>query len=195
MMGQNVEVNHLTTRQNLLNNRSYKTLLLSALVLILLLSGLAAAQEPYYYHTISSRSISVLGGRTAKVNFMYQLSHSRQFKLSALYIYDTYAKDRNEIKSDIWNLNLHFQWTLMNQGKFFLNWTLGGGTYYFTAKDKLNIKLTEWHVDFVAGLQAEFYLVKNTLAITVDYDIIYMPWSKIYQFLHVPNAGLTFFFF
>jgi hypothetical protein len=195
MMGQNVEPNHSMTRQNLLSNRSYKTPFFSTLVIILLLTGLAAAQEPYYYHTISSRSISALGGRTAKINFMYQLSHSRQFKLSALYIYDSYSQDRNEIKSDIWNLNLHFQWTLMNQGKFFLNWALGGGTYYFTATDKLGIKLTEWHVDFVTGFQAEFYLVKNTIALTVDYDIIFMPWSDIYQFLHVPNAGLTFFFF
>lgn len=195
MTGQNVEANYSMTRQNLLSNRSYKTPLLNTLAIILLLSGLAVAQEPYYYHTINSRSISALGGRTAKVNFMYQLSRSRQFKLSTLYIYDSYTQDSNEIKTDIWNLNLHLQWTLMNQGKFFLNWALGGGTYYFTAIDLLDIKLTEWHVDFVLGFQGEFYLVKNTLAITVDYDIIFMPWSDIYQFLHVPNVGLTFFFF
>lgn len=195
MTEQNVEANHSMTRPNLLSNRSYKTSLLSILAFILLLTGSAAAQEPFYYHTINSKSISLMGGRTAKVNLMTQLSRSRQFKLSALYIYDSYSQDSDKIKTDIWNLNLQLQWTLMNQGKFFLNWALGGGTYYYTAKDLLDIKLTEWHVDFVLGFQAEFYLIKNTVAITVDYDIIYMPWSDIYQFLHVPNAGLTFFFF
>lgn len=181
----------------LLRYKGSKThkLLFLALAFVLMLSGFSAAQEPYYFHTIHSHSLSAMGGRTAKVNYTYQVSHSRQFKLSTLYIHDSYNQDRNEIKSDIWNLNLQFQYIVMHQGKFFLNWSFGAGTYYFTAKDLLDITINEWHVDFLTGAQAEIYIVKNTLALTFDYDIIFMPWSDIYEFLHVPNVGISFHFF
>jgi hypothetical protein len=171
-------------------------LIVCLMIGLLFLAGIPSlAQDTYYYHTIHSHGLSVIGGRTVKANYLHQMSHNRQFKLSTLYIYDSFTKDRNQIKSNIYNLNLHFQYILMNQGKFFLNGALGAGTYYLTAKDLLDIKLNEWHVDFVVGVQAEFYIVKNTFSLTFDYDILYMPWSKIYEFLHLPNVGLTFYFF
>jgi hypothetical protein len=76
-----------------------------------------------------------------------------------------------------------------------LNFAFGGGGYYLAAKDLLNIKLKEWRVNLAVGLQAEFYIVRNTLALTVDYDLLYMPLSKIYYFMHIPTAGLTFYLF
>jgi hypothetical protein len=37
-------------------------------------------------------------------------------------------------------------------------------------------------------------LQRNRLAIVVDYDFLYMPFSDLYDFLHVPTAGLAVFF-
>ncbi len=163
--------------------------------LLLLIPGFVSAQEHYYFHTIHSHGLSVAGGRTAKLNYTYQVSHLRQMKFSGIYIYDTYDQDRNRIKANIFNANFQFQYHLVNSDKLFLNFAVGGGGYYLAAKDLLNIKHKEWRVNLAMGLQAEFYIVRNTLALTVDYDLLYMPLSKIYDFMHLPTAGLTFYLF
>ena len=165
------------------------------ITLAFLLPKPALAQDPYYFHTIHSHGLSFIGGRTAKINYLYQLTRNRQFKLSGTYIYDAYNQGNNRIKSNIYVTNVQFQYNLANAERFFLNCGFGLGGYYLSAKDRLNIKHQEWRVDFTAGVQAEFYLVRNTLALTIEYDLLYLPWSKIYEFLHVPTGGLTFYFF
>lgn len=163
--------------------------------LLLLLPGFSSAQELYYFHTIHSHGLSVAGGRTARLNYTYQVSHLRQLKISGIYIYDAYNQGRNRIKSNIFNADVQFQFHLVNKSQAFLNFAIGGGGYYLTSKDVLSIKHKEWRVNFAAGLQAELYIVRNTLALTVDYDFLYMPWSKIYEFMHIPTAGITFYLF
>lgn len=163
--------------------------------LLLLLPGFSSAQELYYFHTIHSHGITFAGGRTARLNYAYQVSHVRQLKLSGIYTYNTYNQNRNHIASNLFNLNVQFQYHLANKNQMFLNFSIGGGGYYLTAKDVLKIQHKEWRVNFVAGAQAEFYIIRNTLALTIDYDFLYMPWSKIYYFMHIPTAGITFYLF
>lgn len=166
-----------------------------AILFTFFLSESTLAQEPYYFHTIHSHGLSAIGGRTAKINYMYQINRRRQLKLSGTYIYDTYNQGRNRIKANIYVSDIQFQYNLISANEFFLNCGFGAGGYYLSAKDLLNIKHKEWRFNFVAGIQAEFYIVRNVLALTVDYDIFYMPWSKIYEFMHIPTAGVTVFFF
>ncbi len=165
------------------------------IILITFISSDISAQQPYYFHTVHSNAISFVGGRTAKINYMYQISRIRQLKISGTYIYDSYDQGRNHVNSNIYLANAMFQYNLINSNRFFLNLGLGGGGYNLVAKDRLNIKHKEWRFDFVGGIQAEFYIVNNTIALTFDYDILYMPWSKVYEFMHVPTAGITLFFF
>lgn len=168
---------------------------LYALILGVMLCGSLGAQEPYYFHTIHTHGFTLAGGRTVKLNYMYQVSRSRQFKLSGIYIRDSYNLDRNEVTADVYNLNLQFQYVLLNFDKVFVNVSLGAGGHYLRASDLLNVKYDEWRVDFVAGGQMEFYLIRNKIALTLDYDFLFTPWSRIYDFLHLPNAGLTLFLF
>jgi len=181
----------------LINHKIYKRFLYSiftACFLVCIFENLAA-QKPYYFHTIHSHGLSLTAGRTVKLNYMHQLTHVRQFKLSGAYIYDSYSQDRNKIKAQIYNMNFQFQYQVIYNKNFFLNMALGFGGYHLYSKDLLNIKHSEWSVNFVTGVQAEFYIKKNDLALTLDYDIFYMPWGKIYEILHVPTVGLTFFLF
>lgn len=169
-------------------------------LLFMLLSGafcshIGFAQEPYYFHTIHSNGLSFVAGRTIKLNYLYQLSRMRQLKLSGTYVYDSYDQGRNRIRANVFLANAQFQYQLIHSNQFFINLALGGGGYHLQAKDKLNIKHKEWRFNFLGGVQVEYYIVKNTLALTFDYDILYLPWSKIYEFLHVPTAGVTLFFF
>lgn len=159
------------------------------------LSESTLAQEPYYFHTIHSHGLSFIGGRTARINYMYQISRIRQLKISGTYIYDSYDQGRNHIKTNSYIANVQFQYNLINSNQFFINLAFGGGGYNLIANDRLNIKHKEWRFNFVGGIQAELYVVKNILALTIDYDVLYMPWSKIYEFMHVPTAGITLFFF
>jgi len=153
------------------------------------------AQEPYYFHTIYSNGLSFVAGRTIKLNHLYQLSRMRQLKLSGTYVHDSYDQGRNRIRANLFFATAQFQYQLIHSNQFFINLTCGGGGYHLQSKDKLNIKHKEWHFNFLAGLQFEYYIAKNTMALTLDYDILYLPWSKIYEFLHVPTAGVTLFFF
>jgi hypothetical protein len=165
------------------------------MILITFISKAIFAQEPYYFHTIHSHGLSFIAGRTVKINYMYQMSRSRQLKISGTYIYDSYDQGRNHVKSNLFLLNALFQYSIISKEQFFLNLALGGGGYNLVGKDRLNIKHKEWRFNFVGGIQAEYYIVNNTIALTLDYDILYLPWSKIYEFMHVPTVGITLFFF
>lgn len=153
------------------------------------------AQEPYYFHTIHSHGLSFTAGRTVRLNYMYQLSRIRQLKLAGTYVYDSYDQGRDHVKTNLFLANAMFQYKLINSNQLFLNLAIGGGGYNLVGKNVQRIKVKEWRFNFVGGIQAEYYIVKNTLALTLDYDILYLPWSKIYEFLHVPTAGITLFFF
>jgi len=165
------------------------------ILLTVLLYDSTFAQKPYYFHTIHSHGLSFIAGRTAKINYMFQMSRTRQLKISGTYIYNSYDQGRNHIRSNLFLANALFQYSIINKDQFFLNLALGGGGYNLVAKDRLNIKHKEWRFNFVGGIQAEYYIVNNTIALTLDYDILYLPWSKIYEFIHVPTAGITLFFF
>lgn len=165
------------------------------LLVVVMLCGSLNAQEPYYFHTIHTHGLTLAGGRTIKLNYMYQSSRSRQFKFSGNYIRDSYNLGRNEITTNVYNVNLQFQYVLLHFDKVFVNVSLGPGGYYLRAKDLLDIQYKEWRVNFVAGGQVEIYLIRNKIALTLDYDFFYTPWSRIYDFLHLPNAGLTLFLF
>ncbi|MBN2008765.1 hypothetical protein JW960_05430 [candidate division KSB1 bacterium] len=153
--------------------------------------NIAQTQNPFYYHTIHTHGISVLGGRTFKMNYIYQMNHNSQFKLSGTYIYDNYDQNRDRISADIFNLTFQMQYNLIHKKKLFLNPVIGVGGYYLRAKDLLNINNKEWKFSFVTGLQAEYYVVRNVLAVTIEYDFLYMPWSNIYNFMHIPTLGVT----
>lgn len=183
-----------------------KKLILWPKTLIIIMTGLVwselfittptmLAQEPYYFHTINSHGLSLGAGRTTRLTYLYQLKHNRQLKLSGTYIYDSYDQGRNHIKNNIYNVNAQFQYHLINKNRLFLNYAVGLGGYHLAAKDLLNIKHREWKFTFVAGFQAEYYIARNRFAITLDYDFLLMPWSRIYNFLHVPTVGVIMFFF
>lgn len=176
------------------NRKSYQ--IFGIILGLLILTGMSYSQEPYYFHTIHSHGLSLTGGRTAKMSYMYQASRKRQIRLSGTYTYDSYDIGRNHIKTNIYNVHIMpLQLNLLNKNRFFLHTGVGGGGYYFIARDLIGIKHKEWRFSFVWGLQAQLYLVRNFMALTVDYDIQYMPWSRIYEFFHVPTAGITFFFY
>lgn len=169
--------------------------LLFLVIMVAFCSWRSYAQEPYYFHSIHSSGLSLSAGRTIKLNYMYQLTRMRQLKLSGTYVHDSYDQGQNRIRANLFFANAQFQYQLIHSSQFFINLTIGGGGYHLLAKDRLNLKLKEWRFNFLGGIQAEYYIVKNSLALTLDYDILYLPWSKIYEFLHVPTAGVTLFFF
>jgi hypothetical protein len=170
--------------------------LLAGLIVIFLGSfNQVFAQDSYYYHTIHSHGLTTNFGRTVKLNYLYQLGHSRQLKLSGIYVYDNYNQARNQVQANIFHTHVQMQWTVYHQDKFFCNLATGGGVYYLRAKDLLSIKFQEWRPNFVGGIELEYFVKRNTIALTLNYDFFYMPWSKIYDYLHVPTAGISFFFF
>ncbi|MDZ7359405.1 MAG: hypothetical protein ONB46_01585 [candidate division KSB1 bacterium] len=160
----------------------------------LLPAGLLA-QDSYYYHTIHSSALAATYGRTYKGHYAYQLSRLRQVKLSGIYVFDEYTQsDGNRIKADVYNLGLQFQYNVIHLGNLFLSVNLGAGVYQIKAGDLIGIKFKETKVNFLGGAQLEYYLRKNRLALLVDYDALYFPFSKLYEVLHVPTAGLGIFF-
>lgn len=175
-------------------NNKLATCFFTALMM-LMLPSLASGQDVFYYHTESSHGLSFVGGRTARINYMYQMSHSQQFKMSGSWIRDTFENNGNEITSNTYSLDLQLQYNLINIGRFFLNGGFGFGGYFLQAKDVFNNKAEEWRFNFVGGGQAEFYIVRNSIALTLDYDVLITPWSKVYNVIHVPAAGVTFYFF
>ncbi len=153
------------------------------------------AQDSYYYHTIHSHALTANFGRTVKLNYLYQLGHARQLKISGIYVYDNYDQGRNQVQANIFHTHLQLQWNVFHNENFFYNMSAGGGIYYLRAKDLLAIKFNEWRPGFIGGMELEYFVKRNTIALTMNYDFCYMPWSKIYDFLHIPTAGISFFFF
>lgn len=147
------------------------------------------AQE-YYYHTINSHSLTALAGRTVKLNYEYQISHIRQLKFSGGYLLDKFTAERDQVKANMYFLSGLFQYQLFHFNRIFLNGGIGLGGDYVEAKNQIDQKHSEWDLHFVGGLQAEYYLSGGDLALTFDYDVFYMPWSKLYSFLHAPMIGI-----
>lgn len=157
-------------------------------------ASLFAQQDLYYFHTIHSSSFAAMYGRTVKAHYAYQLSHRRQLKISGAFVSDDYTKNNDDIRADVYNVNLQFQYNMINKKKFFSGVHVGVGGYLLNAEDEIGLKQKERNVNFVGGAQAEFYIWRNNLALVVDYDVLYMPFSKVYRFLHIPTAGLSIFF-
>lgn len=177
----------------LLAMRSHMKKALSTFLLFLP-TALVAQQEAYYFHTIHSSSLAAMYGRTYKVHYAYQLTHSRQLKLSGLYVFDEYTQNNNRIEADLYNLNVQFQYNLAHVNKVFFGIHLGVGGYLLKAVDLIGLEQKERKINFVGGVQGEYYVRRNSLAIVVDYDILYLPFSDIYEFLHVPTLGVGLFF-
>jgi len=161
---------------------------------VLLPAAAMAQQNLYYYHTIRSSSLAAAYGRTMKVHYAYQASHNRQFKLSGLFIDDKFSINNNRVEADLYNINLQFQYNLIHKKKLFIGMHIGLGGYLLNAKDLIGIEQKERNVNLAGGLQAEYYLWRNNLALVIDYDILFMPFSDVYEFLHVPTGGLGIYF-
>lgn len=165
-------------------------LLIAVVLLAWLAPATSPAQQDWYYHTIHSSSLALQYGRTAKLTYANQMSRTRQFKLSLYYVFDEYDSGDDRIKSDMYNLNLEFQYHVLHFGPAFVNAHAGFGGYYLQAKNLIDQKHDETKFSFVTGVQGEYFIQKSTLAIVVDYDILYTPWSDVYEFLHLPRIGL-----
>jgi len=164
---------------------------LLSLSLFFLPASLFAQQDLYYFHTIHSSSLAAMYGRTIKAHYTYQLSHRRQLKISGMFVSDEYTKNNDDINADVYNLSVQFQYNLLNKKKFFSGVHVGVGGYLLNAEDEIGLKQKERNVNFIGGVQAEFYVWRNSLAVVADYNVLYMPFSKVYRFLHVPTAGLS----
>lgn len=162
--------------------------------LIVFPASLLAQQDLYYYHTVRSSSLAAQFGRTVKAHYTYQATHSRQFKISGLFIDDEFSLGENRVEADIYNLNLEFQYQLLHKKQMFLGMHLGLGGYLLNSKDRIGVEQKERNVNLAAGLQAEYYIWRNNLAVVIDYDILFMPFSDVYEFLHVPTGGLGIYF-
>jgi len=161
---------------------------------VLLPATVAAQQDLYYYHTIRSSSLAAQYGRTVKAQYAYQVSHNRQFKLSGLFIDDKFSINNNRVEADLYNVNLQFQYNLIHKKKLFIGMHIGLGGYLLNSKDLIGIEQNERNVNLAGGLQAEYYIWRNNLALVIDYDILFMPFSDVYEFLHVPTGGLGIYF-
>lgn len=166
----------------------------SFLFFLLLPTTLLAQQDQYYYHTIRSSSLAAQYGRTMKAHYAYQVTHNRQFKISGLFIDDKFSINNNRVEADLYNVNLQFQYNLIQKKKLFIGMHIGLGGYLLNAKDLIGIEQKERNVNLAGGLQAEYYIWRNNLALVIDYDILFMPFSDVYEFLHVPTGGLGIYF-
>ena len=158
--------------------------------LIMLLLPATGMTQGWYMHTINSHSIDAQAGRTLRLNYNYQMSHSRQLKITGIYVVDEFTENRDEIRANIYMLNLGLQYQLLNISQFFVNYSFGLGGDFVRARNQIDQKHEEWDLHFQSGIQGEMYFSGGNLAIVLDYDFIAMPFSKLYEFLHVPTAGL-----
>ena len=163
-------------------------------LLMLLPVTLFAQQGSYYFHTIHTNSLAFMIGRTFKGTYAYQLSRLRQLKITGIYVSDDYEQDTNRIQADIYNVGLQFQYNFINIKKIFFSANLGLGVNYLNAKDLIDITHEKFTLSFAGGFQGEYYFDQNRWAILVDYDILYLPFTDLYEFLHVPTIGLGIFF-
>ncbi|RMD96604.1 MAG: hypothetical protein D6814_11090 [Calditrichaeota bacterium] len=164
------------------------------LIFLWLLPASLSAQDLYYYHTIHTSALSAAYGRTYRGQYTYQLSHRRQLKLTAIYIFDDFSQGRDRIKSDIYNANIQFQYNVIHFKRLFVNVSLGAGGYWLRSQDKLLISIEEKKVNFIGGVQLEYYLLRNNVAILGDFDWLYMPFSDIYEVLRAPAVGIALYF-
>ena len=155
-----------------------------------LVPGATQAQQNWYYHTIHSNTLALQYGRTVKLTYANQLSRTRQLKVSLYYIFDEYDTGEDHVKSDVYNLNVEFQYKLIHFSRIFINGHAGFGGYHLKAQNVLDQKYDETKFSFIGGFQGEYFFQKSTLALVVDYDLLYMPWSDVYEFLHLPRVGL-----
>ena len=175
-------------RPTIHNPRS--SILIALVLWAWLAPGSSSAQQNWYYHTIHSNTVAVQYGRTFKLTYANQLSRTRQFKLSLYYISDQFDSGEDRITSDMYNVNLEFQYKLIHFGRVFINGHAGFGGYHLQAKNLIDQKHDETKFSFIGGFQGEYFIQKSALALVVDYDILYTPWSDVYEFLHLPRIGL-----
>lgn len=154
----------------------------------------SSAQDIFYYHTIRTNAFGASFGRTYKLQYTYQMSRRGQLKVAANYVFDAYEQNRNRVEANIYNVNLQLQQNFFHYENFFAHANFGVGGYQLEAADKLGIKHRERRFTFTAGVQLEFYILRNRFAVLGDYEILWMPFSDIYTILHVPTLGLGFFF-
>ena len=152
------------------------------------------AQEPYYFHTIHTNSLTASFGRTWKAQYSYQLSRRGQLKVVGTYVSDEYDQGSNRISADVYNVNIQLQQNVFHYEEFFAHLSAGVGGYQLDAKDKIDITVRERKFSFSGGLQFEFYVMRNSIAIIGDYEILWMPFSDVYRVLHAPTIGVGFFF-
>ncbi len=153
-----------------------------------------AQQQQWYYHTAHSSSLSALYGRTYKLNYAYQLSRVRQLKISGMYVFDEFDNGPDHVKSDLYNVNLQFQYTLLHFDKAFIGVHVGAGGYMLKAGNLVDQRHKERKLNGIFGLQGEYFINKSSMALVADYDVLYLPFSDLYEFLHLPRVGLKFVF-
>ncbi len=168
-----------------------RCLLPAMAALLLCLPTATRAQQSEYFHTIRSNTLALQYGRTAKLTYMHQMSRRQQFKLSGLYIGDKFDLGRDRVRSSVYNVNLQLQYNLVHLQRLFLNGSLGAGAYHLRARNSLDQKHNETKINFVSGLQGELFLQGSRLALVFDYDVIYMRFSDLYEFVHIPTLGLA----
>ena len=150
--------------------------------------------QSYYYHSINANTLSASFGQTYKVQYMHQLSHGRQLRISGNYISDNFDEGTDRIQAKTYNFNVQFQYNLVNFDRLFINGNIGFGAYYLEAVNKIDIKIDEKQFNFIYGAQVEYYLQRNSIALVADVDVLYMGWSDLYKFLRSPSIGLAFYF-
>lgn len=165
-----------------------------AITALLILPVQLLAQEPYYFHTIRTNSLTASFGRTWKAQYTYQLSRRGQLKVMGTYISDAYDQGNNRIDAEVYNFNIQIQQNIFHYEEFFAHLNVGVGGYQLDAKDRVDTTVRERKFSFAGGLQIEFYLIRNSIALIGDYDILWMPFSDVYRFLHSPTVGIGFFF-
>lgn len=169
-------------------------ILAGALAGLLMLPEVSAAQQQWYYHTVHSSSLALQYGRTYKLSYAYQLSRVRQLKVSGMYVFDEFDNGPDHVKSDIYNLNLQFQYTLLHFDKAFIGMHVGGGGYFLKAGNLVDQRHKERKLNAIFGLQGEYFIKKSSMALVADYDVLYLAFSDLYEFLHLPRVGVKFVF-
>ncbi|MBC6948566.1 hypothetical protein DWB58_11610 [candidate division KSB1 bacterium] len=168
--------------------------LIALAIVALLTVGFPAsgrAQQNTYYHTMHSNSLALQYGRTAKLDYSYQMSRRQQFKLTALFVNDKFDLGRDEVRSKVYNMNLRFQYNLLHLDRLFINGSLGAGAYHLRAKNLLDQEHNETKINFVGGFQGEYFISGSSLALVFDYDFLYLRFSDLYEFVHIPAVGLA----
>lgn len=171
-----------------------RTALCLALLCSLFLLPASLFGQAFYYHTKKSSSLTAAYGKTGKLNYTYQLSHNKQLRLLGAYIRDEYEQNINEITSNIYTVNVQLQHNLIFLKRLFININAGAGWYWLEATTNTNQRATENKPVFTGGVQAEFYLYQNRLAVVGDLDVFYMPFSDVYRVLRSPTVGLALYF-